>query len=81
VRSLRGAAKFEEANEALEHLLDLDPDNVRFWTFKADTLYRLLRYRESIATADHAIYLRPDYAPARRIREQALKRMYQRKRK
>ncbi len=81
IRSLRGRGNFKEADEAFEHLLDLDPDNVRFWTLKADTLYRLLRYREAVATADHAIYLSPDYAPARRIREQALKRMYQRKKK
>ena len=73
--------KLEEANEAFEGLLDHAPDNVRFWTLKADTLYRLLRYREAVATADHAIYLSPDYTPARRIREQALKRMYRRKRK
>lgn len=81
VRALRGTGNFEEANEAFEPLLDLDPGNVRFWTLKADTLYRLLRYREAVATADHAIYLSPDYLPARRIREQALKRMYQRKKK
>ncbi|GAC1431190.1 MAG: hypothetical protein NVS9B9_05480 [Ktedonobacteraceae bacterium] len=81
VRSLRGTGAFEAANEALERLLDLDPGNVRFWTMKADTLYRLLRYREAVATADHAIYLNPEYPPARRIREQALKRLYQRKKK
>ena len=81
IRGLRGIGNFEEAHEAFEQLLDLDPNNVRFWTLKADTLYRLLRYREAIATADHAIYLNPEYPPARRIREQALKRMYQQKRK
>ncbi len=81
VRSLRGTGNFEEANEAFEHLLDLDPANVRLWTLKADTLYRLLRYREAVANADHAIYLNPEYPPARRVREQSLKRMYQRKRK
>ena len=79
VRGLRGTGNFEEANEVFEPLLDLDPANVRFWTLKADTLYRLLRYREAVATADHAIYLDPNYPPARRIREQSLKRMYQRK--
>ncbi len=81
IRALRGTGKFTEAHEAFEGLLELDASNVRFWTLKADTLYRLLRYREAVATADHAIYLSPDYAPARRIREQALKRMYQRKKK
>ncbi len=80
IRSLRGTGNFAEANEAFEQLLDLDASNVRFWTLKADTLYRLSRYREAVAIADHAIYLSPDYAPARWIREQALKRMYQRKR-
>ena len=81
VRSLRGLGNFEEANEAFEHLLDLDPINVRFWTLKADTLYRLQRYREAVAVADHALYLNPDYPPTRRIREQSLKLMYQRKKK
>ncbi len=81
VRSLRGMGRFEEANAAFEHLLDLDPNNVRFWTLKADTLYRLQRYREAVAVADHAIYLNQDYLPARRIREQSLKLMYQRKKK
>lgn len=81
VRGLRGIGNFAEANEAFEQLLDLDPNNVRFWTLKADTLYRLQRYREAVATADHAIYLNQDYPPARRIREQSLKRMYQRKKK
>ncbi len=79
MRSLRGLGKFAEASEALDHLLALDSSNVRFWTIKADTLYRLERYREAVTTAERARHINSDYAPANRIYEKSLRLMYQRK--
>jgi tetratricopeptide (TPR) repeat protein len=81
MRSLRGLGKFEEANEALDRVIELDPDDVRFWTMKADTLYRLERYREAASVAEHARHIDSEYPPAYRIHEKALKLMYQRKEK
>jgi tetratricopeptide (TPR) repeat protein len=81
MRSRRGLGEYEEANMALDHILELDPRNVRFWTMKADTLYRLDRYREAVNAAEKAVRLDQDYPPARRIREKAVRMMYQRKEK
>ncbi|GCE13832.1 tetratricopeptide repeat protein [Tengunoibacter tsumagoiensis] len=81
VRSLRGLGEFAEANIALDRLLELDANNPRFWTLKADTLYRLERYREAVTIAERARRLDMEYQPARRIHEKALKLMYQRKEK
>jgi len=79
MRGLRGMGRFEEARDALERLLEFDPSNVRFMTMKADTLYRLERYREAVAVAARALKLDSDYLPARRIHEKAIRLMYQRK--
>ncbi len=79
MRSLRGLGQFEEANAVLDQLLALDSSNVYFWTLKADTLYRLERYREAASIAERAKRIAPDYPPALRIHEKALKLMYQRK--
>jgi len=81
MRSRRGLGEYEEANTALDHVLELDPANVRFWTMKADTLYRLERYREAVNAAERAVRIDQDYPPARRIREKAVRLMYQRKEK
>ncbi len=81
MRGTRGLGQFEEANEALDHLLKLDGSNPRYWTLKADTLYRLERYREAVSVAERAKRLAPDYPPALRIHEKSLKLMYQRKEK
>jgi tetratricopeptide (TPR) repeat protein len=81
MRGTRGMGQFEEANEALDQLLKLDGSSVRFWTLKADTLYRLGRYREAVGVAERAKRIAPDYPPALRIYEKALKFMYQRKEK
>ncbi|GER88652.1 hypothetical protein KDW_28140 [Dictyobacter vulcani] len=78
-RSLRGLGQFAEANEAIDHLVAMDASNVRILTMKADSLFRLGRYREAIVSADRAKRLSPDYAPARRIYEKSLRLMYQRK--
>jgi tetratricopeptide (TPR) repeat protein len=79
MRSRRGLGEYEEANTALDHILELDPRNVRFWTMKADTLFRLDRYREAVNAAERAVRIDQDYPPAHRIREKAVKMMYQRK--
>lgn len=79
-RGLRGMGEFEKANVALEHLLELDPHDVRFMTMKADTLYRLRRYREAAITAARAIKLDHNYPPAQRLHEKSIKLMYQQKR-
>lgn len=79
MRGLRGAGHFAQANEALDDLLGLDASNVRFWTLKADTLYRLERYREAASVAEQALQLADDYWPAHRIHEKALRLMYQKK--
>ncbi len=81
IRALRGMGKFEEANEVFELFLKLHWDDARMWAMKADTLYRLQRYREAVADADRAIELDPEYQPAHRIREKSLKLMYQRKKR
>jgi tetratricopeptide (TPR) repeat protein len=81
MRGLRGMGRYEEALPALDRVLELDGSNVRFWTLKADTLYRLERYREAAKVAEHAVRLYSDFPPARRIREKAVRMMYQRKNK
>jgi tetratricopeptide (TPR) repeat protein len=81
MRACRGLGQYEEAYEAFERLIELDPTNIRFWTWKADTLYRLERYREAANTAERAVRIDADYPPARRIREKAVRMMYQKKEK
>jgi tetratricopeptide (TPR) repeat protein len=81
VRGRRGLGQFAEAIDALDYLIELDNSNVRFITIKADTLYRLERYREAVTIAEHAMRLNQDYPPARRIYEKSLRMMYQRKEK
>ncbi|MBA2396818.1 MAG: hypothetical protein H0V70_29170, partial [Ktedonobacteraceae bacterium] len=79
MRGLRGVGQYEEALTALEHVMELDSSNVRFWTMKADMLYRLERYREAARVAERAVRVDLDYPPARRIREKAVRMMYQKK--
>ncbi|HEY7414426.1 MAG TPA: tetratricopeptide repeat protein [Ktedonobacteraceae bacterium] len=79
MRALRGQGRFEEANTILDHLLEMDVSNVRFWTLKADTLYRLERYREAVSAAERATRLDLDYPPAHRIHDKAIRLMYQKK--
>jgi tetratricopeptide (TPR) repeat protein len=81
MRGLRGVGHYEEALAALDRVLELDTSNVRYWTLKADTLYRLERYREAAKIAEHAVRMYSDYPPARRIREKSVRMMYQRKKK
>jgi len=63
----------------LSRLLEMDSSNVRFWTLKADTLYRLERYREAVSAAERATRLDLDYPPAHRIHDKAIRLMYQKK--
>ncbi len=79
--ALRGLGLFEAAIEAIERVLELDPTNVRYMMIKADTLYRLQRYRESVSTSELALKIDDEYPPAQRIREKAIRAMYQQKRK
>ena len=81
MRGLRSLGQFTEANDALDHLIALDVANVRFVALKADTLYRMERYREAVTTAERAMRLNQDYPPAQRIYEKSLRMMYQRKEK
>jgi pentatricopeptide repeat protein len=79
MRGLRALGRFDESLDALNHMLELDGANVRLWTFKADTLYRLNRYREAVQAGSYALQFDPEFAPAIRIHEKALRLMYQRK--
>jgi tetratricopeptide (TPR) repeat protein len=79
VRGLRGLGKFAEANKALDRLLELEDADVRFWTLKADTLYRMERYREAVQAAERACHVDSEYLPAQRIYDKSLRLMYQRK--
>jgi len=79
IRGLRGLGKFTEANKALDRLLELESADVRFWTLKADTLYRMERYRDAVNAAEHACRINAEYPPAQRIYEKSLRLMYQRK--
>jgi tetratricopeptide (TPR) repeat protein len=81
MRGLRGTGSFEEALDVFDHLLALDPSNERFLTLKADTLYRLERYREAASVAERALRLNEEYPPAHRIHEKAVRLMYQKKTK
>ena len=81
ISALRGLGQFVTANEALDQLLSLDSSNVRYWMLKADTLFRLERYREAVNVSDRALRVDPDYYPAQRIHEKSLRMMYQRKEK
>jgi len=77
--ALRGLGRFEEAREAIDHVLELDSTNVRYLTIKADNLYRLQRYREAVSVAEQALNIDEDYPPAQRIHEKATRLMYQHK--
>jgi tetratricopeptide (TPR) repeat protein len=79
--ALRGTARFEEASEAIDHILEFDPTNVRYWMIKADNLYRLQRYREAVSVSEHALNIDDEYPPARRIHEKAMRMMYQQKKR
>jgi len=79
MRGLRGLGKFAEANEALDRLLELEEADVRFWTLKADTLYRMERYRDAVQAAEQACFIDAEYSPAQRIYQKSLRLMYQRK--
>ena len=78
-RGLRGLGKFPEAKKALDRLLELEDADVRFWTLKADTLYRMERYRDAVHAAEYACRVNAEYPPAQRIYEKSLRLMYQRK--
>lgn len=78
-RALRSNGRYAQAREAIERVLEFEPDSVYYLTIKADTLYRLADYRLAAATAQHAMRLDSSYAPARRIHEKAVRLMYQRK--
>ncbi len=79
--ALRGLGLFEAASEAIERVLELDPTNARYMMIKADNLYRLQRYRESVSASELALQIDDEYRPALRIREKAIRAMYQQKRK
>ncbi len=79
--ALRGLGLFEAAREAIERVLELDPTNARYMMIKADNLYRLQRYRESVSASELALQIDDEYRPALRIREKAIRAMYQQKRK
>ncbi len=81
MRALRSTGRFAEARQAIERVLEFEPENVYYLTIKADTLYRLEDYRQAAATAQLALRLDSSYAPARRIHEKAVRLMYQRKEK
>jgi len=57
----------------------LETADVRFWTLKADTLYRMERYRDAVHAAEQACNIDTEYLPAQRIYEKSLRLMYQRK--
>ena len=77
--ALRGLGHFEEAGEAIERVLELDPTNLRYMMINADNLYRLQRYRESVSASELALQIADENAPARRIHEKAIRAMYQQK--
>jgi tetratricopeptide (TPR) repeat protein len=79
MRAQRALGQFSEALAVLDHLLEVDSTNVRLWTFKADTLYRLDRFREAVNASAQALRIEDDFAPAIRIHEKSLRLMYQRK--
>ena len=79
--TLRALGRFEEACEVIDRLLELIPNDAHIWSIKADNLYRLERYREAAQAAEQALRIVPQYLPARRIHEKALRLMYQRKEK
>lgn len=81
MRALRSTARYAEARQAIERVLEFEPKNVYYLTIKADTLFRLEDYRQAAATAQYALRLDSSYAPARRIHEKAVRLMYQRKEK
>ena len=79
--ALRGLGHFKVASEAIERVLELDPTNARYMMIKADNLYRLQRYRESVSASELALQIDDEYRPALRIHEKAIRAMYQQKRK
>ena len=76
-----GGAKVSDKIKVIDRLLELIPNDGHIWSIKADNLYRLERYREAAQAAEQALRLVPQYLPARRIHEKALRLMYQRKEK
>ena len=58
------AERYDEALNAFEQALLLDPNDATAHYGKGLTLYSLQRYDEAIIAFDHAILLNPDFTPA-----------------
>src|SRR5206468_893205 len=51
-RILASIEQYEDALAAIDHALEIDPDDARSWSMKGDVLFKLKRYDEALAAID-----------------------------
>lgn len=56
---LRTARRYEEAIDAFEKAIELNPNNIMAWRDKADVLFFLERYEEALKAYDEVLKLDP----------------------
>ena len=59
-----GMERYQEALQAYEKAIQLNPDATPIWCNKADILLKLNRYAEALKSYEYAIHLNPYYIPA-----------------
>jgi len=62
--ALAGQGKYDEAIEAYDESIKLNPNDAVVWTNKGVALYKQGNYERAIQAYDKAIVLKPDYAEA-----------------
>ncbi len=63
-KKLSELGRYEEAVEACDRAIELQPDGALAWKNKGVAFFRLRRYEEALEACDRAIELQPDYASA-----------------
>jgi tetratricopeptide (TPR) repeat protein len=66
--------RYQEALEAYDQAIHLDPNYAMTYNNKGTSLNRLKRYEEALAAIEQAIRLNPDYAAAYSSKGKALNR-------
>jgi tetratricopeptide (TPR) repeat protein len=59
--TLRADGQYQEALEAYNKALSIDPNYAEAWTYKGNTLYRLGRYQEALDAVNKSLSINPDF--------------------